>query len=476
MATEAKVSGWLAGYVRKLALGDVACAAVAGSAGLVVRFGLPDSHAGVQQAAAYLGFSLPLIWPVVMLLARTYDQRFLWTGAEEFRRVFSAALSLVAGLGTVSWALKLEVARGFVVVCLPLVTLLTLAHRFVQRRCLRRRQRQGKCTLSILLLGQPQRIQALHAQINRRRDRGYRVIGWCAPAAADARMARAVEGLPLLGGADDLPELVRRHRIDAVAAASSPDLTGQRLRDLSWALEETAATLFLAPALAEVAGPRLRIRPAFGMPMMQVDRAELHGHRRVLKGVFDRSVAAAILLAFAPVILAITVLIKATSRGPVFFRHERIGRHGEPFHVLKFRTMYDGAHKRFDSLLEQSDGNAVQFKMRRDPRVTPIGRILRRFSVDELPQLFNVLGGSMSLVGPRPHIRREVEQYGHDMRRRLLVKPGMTGLWQVSGRSDLSWEDSVRVDVRYVEHWSLSFDLTILLKTVGAVLKGSGAY
>jgi exopolysaccharide biosynthesis polyprenyl glycosylphosphotransferase len=198
--------------------------------------------------------------------------------------------------------------------------------------------------------------------------------------------------------------------------------------------------------------------------------------RRFLKGAFDRSAAAFGILLIAPVLLTLALAVKLSSRGPVFFRHQRVGRDGQPFSVLKFRSMVDGADKKFDTLLDQSEGNAVQFKMKRDPRVTRIGAVMRRYSLDELPQLFNVLGGSMSLVGPRPHVTREVEQYGIDMRRRLLVKPGITGLWQVSGRSDLSWDDSVRLDVRYVENWSLTFDLMILSKTVGAVLRGSGAY
>jgi exopolysaccharide biosynthesis polyprenyl glycosylphosphotransferase len=207
-----------------------------------------------------------------------------------------------------------------------------------------------------------------------------------------------------------------------------------------------------------------------------MERPEFKGLRRIMKTLFDRSAAALGIFFLSPLILALAVAVKVTSRGPVFFKHERIGRDGEPFEVYKFRSMVVDAHKIELDLHEQNEGNDVQFKMRRDPRVTRIGAVMRRYSLDELPQLFNVFGGSMSLVGPRPHVTREVELYGFDMRRRLLVKPGITGLWQVSGRSDLSWDDSVRIDVRYVENWSLTFDLMILWKTVGAVLRGSGAY
>jgi exopolysaccharide biosynthesis polyprenyl glycosylphosphotransferase len=210
---------------------------------------------------------------------------------------------------------------------------------------------------------------------------------------------------------------------------------------------------------------------------MHVERPEFTGLRRIVKNAFDKTAAAFGILLIAPVLIALALAVKLTSRGPVFYKHERIGLGGEKFHVWKFRSMVPDADKIVDALFEESnEGNAVQFKMKRDPRITGIGAFMRRYSLDELPQLFNVLGGSMSLVGPRPHVTREVEQYGFDMARRLLVKPGITGLWQVSGRSDLSWDESVRIDVRYVENWTLTFDLMILWRTVGAVLRGSGAY
>jgi exopolysaccharide biosynthesis polyprenyl glycosylphosphotransferase len=369
----------------------------------------------------------------------------------------------------------MEVARGFVVVTLPLVALLTLALRLVQRRHLRRQRRSGRCHEAIVIVGHPDGIAPMHRQIQRVADRGYRAVGCCVTGGPEPKPT-TVDGLPVLGEVEDLADIVRRHEIDTVAVLPSSYLSGDRMRDLGWALEQTSAELLLAPAVTEVAGPRVHIRPVFGLPLMHVERPEIAGHRRLLKDLFDRSAAALALLAFSPALLAFAVGIKLTSRGPVFFRHERIGRNGEPFHMLKFRTMAEGAHQRFDSLLDLSDGNLVQFKMRKDPRVTCVGRFLRRWSIDELPQLINVLRGTMSLVGPRPHVTREVEQYGEAMRRRLLVKPGMTGLWQVSGRSDLSWDDSVRLDTRYVENWSLALDLMILTKTVRAVLKGSGAY
>ncbi|MCU1616637.1 MAG: wcaJ [Frankiales bacterium] len=209
---------------------------------------------------------------------------------------------------------------------------------------------------------------------------------------------------------------------------------------------------------------------------MHMERPELRGIRRLTKNVVDRTAATVGVLFLVPVLLGIALAVKLTSRGPVFFKQERVGRDGETFSMLKFRSMVVGADRMVEQLAEESDGNGVLFKKKGDPRITTVGRVLRRYSLDELPQLFNVVRGSMSLVGPRPPLPTEVERYGFDMHRRFLVKPGLTGLWQVSDRSDLSWDDSVRIDVRYVENWSLTFDLMILWKTVGAVLRGSGAY
>jgi exopolysaccharide biosynthesis polyprenyl glycosylphosphotransferase len=261
-----------------------------------------------------------------------------------------------------------------------------------------------------------------------------------------------------------------------VAVLPCPELDGPTLRRLGWDLEKTRAELLLAPAVTEVVGPRVHIRPVCGLPLVHMERPELRGTRRLAKALTDWLAAALIVLVTAPVLIAIAVGITVTSRGPVFFTQERVGRDGRTFRMLKFRSMVVGADAMLDVLAEPGDGNGVLFKRKDDPRVTPLGRVLRRYSLDELPQLFNVLRGDMSLVGPRPPLPSEVAHYGFDMHRRFLVKPGLTGLWQVSGRSDLSWDDSVRIDVHYVENWSFTFDLMILWKTIGAVRRGSGAY
>jgi exopolysaccharide biosynthesis polyprenyl glycosylphosphotransferase len=275
---------------------------------------------------------------------------------------------------------------------------------------------------------------------------------------------------------DEVVSVVQEHQIDTVAVLPSEELDGPALRRLGWDLEKTTAELLLAPAVTEIAGTRVRIRPVAGLPLLHMERPELRGIRRLTKESFDRTAATFGLLLLLPVLVAVGLAVSVTSRGGVFYRQERVGRDGQTFSMLKFRSMVDGADRLVPGLADGSDGNGVLFKMKADPRVTRVGKVLRRYSLDELPQLLNVVRGDMSLVGPRPPLHSEVERYGFDMHRRFLVKPGITGLWQVSGRSDLSWDDSVRIDVRYVENWSLAFDFMILWKTFGAVFRGSGAY
>jgi exopolysaccharide biosynthesis polyprenyl glycosylphosphotransferase len=473
--TEAR-RAWRGTYVRRIVVLDVACAFVAAVLGYLARFG-PDARTlTAEHPSVWMVVLLPVLWVASMLVARTYEQRFLWVGAEEFRRVFSAAVALLATVGTISWAFRLELARGFVVIALPLATVLTLLGRYAQRRWLHRRRRHGQFLQTAIIVGHRSGVVALHEQIDREAYHGYRVIGCCLPPAVQGAQPVAFDGLPVLGTLNDVVDVVRKYEVDTVAVLPSPELDGPALRRLGWDLEKTQAELLLAPAVTDIAGPRVRIRPVCGLPLLHMERPELRGVRRLTKESFDRTAAAAGLLLLLPVLLMLGLAVGLTSRGGVFYRQERVGRDGQTFGMLKFRSMVAGADQLISTLAATSDGNGVLFKMKGDPRVTRVGKVLRRYSLDELPQLINVVGGDMSLVGPRPPLPTEVERYGFDMHRRFLVKPGITGLWQVSGRSDLSWDDSVRIDVRYVENWSLAFDFMILWKTLGAVFRGSGAY
>jgi exopolysaccharide biosynthesis polyprenyl glycosylphosphotransferase len=279
-----------------------------------------------------------------------------------------------------------------------------------------------------------------------------------------------------VAGLDDVLTIARRTNADTIAVTSASETAAQYLRTLSWQLEGTELELLVAPGLVEVAGPRLHIRPFDGLPLLSVEQPRFEGWRRVVKGALDRSVALAALVVLAPVFAVLALAVRLSGPGPVLYRQERVGLGGRHFEMLKFRSMVADADQQVASLSDGNDADGLLFKMRQDPRVTPVGRWLRRLSLDELPQLVNVLTGSMSLVGPRPPLPREVARYDTSVSRRLLVKPGLTGLWQISGRSDLPWEEAVRLDLRYVENWSLTLDLSILRKTFAAVLQSRGAY
>jgi exopolysaccharide biosynthesis polyprenyl glycosylphosphotransferase len=316
----------------------------------------------------------------------------------------------------------------------------------------------------------------LIAELHSRPDGGLRVIGACLPGGQGSRqMAEA--GVPVVGDLNHVVTAVNKLQVDVLAVTTCVEFGGPELRQVCWALENVDVDVVVAPALIEVTGPRLHIRPVAGLPLLHVEKPEFSGARRVVKGLFDRLTALAVLTVLSPILVTIALAVRLTSSGPAFFRQTRVGVRGERFTMWKFRSMHTDAEERLAAVREMNENaDGLLFKIRDDPRVTKVGKFIRRYSLDELPQLFNVLKGDMSLVGPRPPLPSEVELYPDDVRRRLLVKPGVTGLWQVSGRSDLTWEESVRLDLRYVENWSLVYDFSILWQTAFAVLRGSGAY
>jgi exopolysaccharide biosynthesis polyprenyl glycosylphosphotransferase len=303
---------------------------------------------------------------------------------------------------------------------------------------------------------------------------GLDVVAACLPAIERTRGPELT--VPVVGRVEELFATVQELGVDAVVIADSHTIDGQALRRLAWQLEDTGVQLIVAPAVTQVAGPRIVIHPIAGLPLLEVDEPELSGGQRLAKEVFDRVVSVLTLIVLSPVFLVLAIMVRTGSRGPVFFRQVRVGQHGQEFTMYKFRTMVDDADARRADVAHLDEADGVLFKIRADPRVTGAGRFLRVHSLDELPQLWNVVRGQMSIVGPRPPLPSEVQHYGSDAQRRLLVKPGMSGLWQVSGRSELSWEESIRLDLYYVENWSPALDAQILWRTVGAVVRGRGAY
>ncbi|MEU8124263.1 sugar transferase [Spirillospora sp. NPDC049024] len=462
---------------RRLARGlDFASMLMAGVIAFVLRF--PGVPTELDAPYVVLTVALPVLWLPTLVLCRAYQPRYVGVGYEEFHRVLRAGFILTAVVAIVAYATKTDVARGYVVMALPLGTFLALLARYRLRKWLHKKRWHGEYMRRVVAVGHRTSVSDLIRLLQKKRYHGMDIAAVCLPPAlaAGEDAVAEVEGVPVLGDFSQAAAVAERIGADSVAVLACPEMDGVALRRLAWQIERNDVELVVAPALMDVTGPRISIRPVSGLPLLHVEHPELDGGRKVLKGLVDRVVALGGLVALSPLLLLIAVLIKMSGEGPVLFRQTRVGRGGREFTLLKFRTMVADAEARRMELLSANDNDGVLFKIRQDPRVTRVGRRLRRYSLDELPQLINVLRGEMSLVGPRPPLPEEVAQYGGDVYRRLVVKPGLTGLWQVSGRSDLSWEESVRLDLRYVDNWSLALDLQIMWKTWSAVFRGSGAY
>ena len=452
------------GYVRNAILLDAVMAVLAGLAVLVIRFGA-DFH--------LLGWSLvgAALYVSMVALARGYDPAGLGDGPGEFQAVLRGGLGVAVTLMAVAFVFNVEIPRTTVFFGVPALVAATSVGRYAHRHHLHHRRIAGEAMMRTVVVGEATAVEQVVGELSVAPHHGYQITGICLPS-LDNEVPPV--GRPVLGAISDLPQVVVDNAIDVVIVAGHY-LSGGALRRLSWALGRTSAQLVVAPDLVEVTGPRLSVRPTAGLSLLEV---EIGAPRRrlIAKTVIDRTVATAALLVLSPLIGAAALAVRLTSEGPAFYRQTRVGIDGTTFTIWKLRSMYVDADARRDLLLARNEGQGLLFKMRQDPRVTPVGRVLRRYSVDELPQLFNVFRGEMSLVGPRPPLVSEVEAYPDMVQRRLHVKPGLTGLWQVSGRSDLSWDESVRLDLRYVDNWSVAMDLMILWRTGRAVLAGSGAY
>lgn len=466
---------WLRAYVRGLLLADIAALLLAAAVALLLRFG---ADPGELQGVSYYAVAalLVLLWLVALALSRCYEFRFVGGGPEEFRRVGNASVRLTAFVALIGYGAGIDLARGFVAIVLPLGLALLLVGRYLGRLWLYRERRRGRCAHRVLVVGNHLHVNDLVTRLAREPLAGLVVVGACVPGGERRSRSRPDTLVPIVGTLSTVRQCLASVQADTVAVAASPGVTGEALRQLSYELEGTGVDLVVAPALTNITGTRVSIRAVAGLPLLHLDEPELTGARQVVKGVFDWTVASIALLVLAPVLLGLALAVRLSSPGPALFRQERVGRDGRLFRVLKFRSMVVDAEQRLAEVSALNDCDGVLFKLRDDPRVTRVGRMLRRWSLDELPQLVNVLRGEMSLVGPRPPLPSEVSQYETHTHRRLMVKPGMTGLWQVNGRADLSWEETVRLDLQYVENWSLGMDLAVLSKTVVAVVKNAGAY
>jgi exopolysaccharide biosynthesis polyprenyl glycosylphosphotransferase len=474
---------WQQRYGTWLAASDVIVVGGVVAVAHILRFGnvtRASLWAG-RESVAYSAVSVLIVlaWALVLAIYHTRAHQVIGAGPEEFRRVWTATLWVFGVIAVISTLFKLDIARGYLAIAFPLGLFALSVNRRLARMYVAAQRRRGRFMTAVLAVGEPISATVLAQSLTRRPSDGYTVVGICSPGVP--RLENIV--VPGLGSVrvfpyeGDIRHAIAASQADTVALTSAAELGPEGIRDLSWQLEKLGVDLVVSPGIVDVAGPRLTVRPVADLPLIHVDKPQYQGAKRFQKRAFDVCFSLLALLAASPVMIVAAVAVKVTSRGPVFYRAERIGLDSVPFRMIKFRTMVVDADRRLAEVAELNDSaGGVLFKIRRDPRVTRAGRHLRRYSIDELPQFINVLLGEMSVVGPRPPLRSEVETYDHRVRRRLLVRPGITGLWQVSGRSDLAWEDSVRLDLSYVENWSMLSDLAIAAKTVGAICRGSGAY
>lgn len=475
------VSDWRARTSREIKIVDAFVIAWAVAGAYVIRFGFEPSFVGSDQESLYIWLSLALsvTWWMMLGAWNSRQTRILGVGADEYKRVAAASLWLFGLVAIFSYVFRFDTARGYVGIALPAGLLGLFAGRWLLRQHLGTHRLQGRSMSRLMLLGSPSAVAHLAASLNRVKHAGYRSVAAYTPGNHSGLIQEPESGLPILGSDPStaaIMDAIRECHADVVAVSAGVQLHPQTLRHLGWELAARNVGLIMAPALTDIAGPRIHTQQVAGLPLIHVTTPTLEGGQRVAKRLFDVVISGLLIIVASPVMLVVALMVRLDSQGPVFFKQQRVGLEGEHFSMLKFRSMDINAEQQLSTLADKNEGHGVLFKMKDDPRVTRVGKFLRKFSLDELPQLFNIFAGAMSLVGPRPPLPSEVEAYEHDVRRRLLVKPGLTGLWQVSGRSNLSWQDSVRLDLYYVENWSLAGDLIILLRTFRAVFRSTGAY
>ncbi len=458
------------------AIGDFAVLAVATLVAMIGRqeltwFDARDDVTGLVSAAAG-----PLLigWLAMLLAVGAYARDIYGAGTEEYKLLVKASVLSAALVGIGCYLTRFPLSRGFFLLVFLIGTPLLLLWRFLFRRAIQQSRRHGHLRQGVIIAGNASHVDDVAAVLRRESWLGYTVLG--ALTTPGNPLVETPAGIPVLGSTIDAVAAVEGVNADVIVFADGAFASSHDLRRTMWDLESHDVQAIVVPSLTDVSSERLKVRPVAGLPLVHLEAPRtLHASHWAKRG-FDIVGSLTLLLFSAPVTLGTALAVKFHDGGPILFRQTRIGRDGRPFSCLKFRSMVVDAEQLQGDLMVNHERSAVLFKMAEDPRVTRPGRWIRRLSLDELPQLWNVLRGQMSLVGPRPPLPHEAASYGSDMSRRLRVRPGMTGLWQVSGRSDLSWDETVRLDLYYVDNWSMVQDVAILIRTVSAVLSSRGAY
>lgn len=470
---------WAKQYRARLQLTDMIIIIFAVGAALLLRFGLDSLNppfGAFRADYATLSALIVAAWIVALGAFHTRDSRVVGVGAAEYRQVMNASAVAFGLLAIAFLIFQVDVARGYFMLALPLGVIGLLLNRWLWRKWLLRQRRFGHYLARAIVVGSQEDVEYVIGQIDEKSGAAYFVVGAALENPGQGSITVRGHSVPVIADFAHVATATATLGVDTVIVAGQPNGGSQFIRNLGWELESTSAELVLSSRLTDVAGPRIHFRPVEGLPLIHVEIPHFEGAKHILKRLADVVAAGAAIVVLAPLLIAIAILVKVDSPGPVLFRQERCGRGGRTFRIVKFRSMVATAEDDLAGLLDRNEASGVLFKLRNDPRITRVGRVLRKYSLDELPQLWNILVGEMSVVGPRPPLPEEVEVYETHVHRRLYIKPGLTGMWQINGRSDLSWEDSVRLDLYYVENWSLMGDFMIVWRTVKTVVRPVGAY
>ena len=419
-------------------------------------------RAGVGKA---LVLTAP-VWLLVFAASGTYDRSRLAAASEEYRRVLHAVSVSIVAVVVTTFLLDIEVSRAWLGALAAASLVFVGAERWLLRRTVRRLAARGVLAVPTLLVGTNDEARTIARILSREPALGRQVVGFVATAPTPVE---ALDGQPVLGSIHEIVTLVSSTGAGAVVIAGT-SIGPDALLELDRVLQPLPVDVTISPGLPHVAATRISVNPLDGLALLSLEKTRFSPGQALVKRVFDVVGATLLLIVAVPVMAAVALAVRVFTGTPVLFRQERVGEAGRTFLMNKFRTMVVDAHERREELLDLNEADGVLFKLRDDPRVTPIGGVLRRWGLDELPQLINVIKGEMSLVGPRPALPDECERYDDRQRERLRVKPGLTGLWQVKGRHELTFDDYVRYDLFYIENWSLGFDLYVILKTIPALL------
>ena len=480
---------WRFAFVASLIAIDLAVMLLSLTVSLVINGAAFDAIGDVMPFWLFL-ILFSLIWLLCLAFAGTYHRHVTADGYELYAKIINASLLTIISYCSLAFIFKLALPRTALIIAPVIAFFLDIIARWQMRQALHRHRSKGSCKYRTVVIGSSDGINKALQTMRNCMNWGYEPVAVCPieadPASKDAYVVTSytpdanIEGsskLKVIPFNSAFPRICESLGVQEVYVADVLSRDSEMLHGLSLAVESLGMELALVVSLADVSGHRLYLRNTTEQPVLLASLPQYTGAANVIKRLLDIIGSLCALIISSPILLGVAIAIKLDDGGPVFFSQTRIGLHGKPFKMYKFRSMVTNAEELKKKLAEETgQEDRFIFKMKDDPRITKVGHFIRKTSLDEFPQFYNVLKGDMSLVGPRPALPEEVARYGSLYSARLLAKPGITGPWQVSGRSDLSQEQSEYLDVSYIENWSIAGDLAILAKTVMVIFTGRGSY